>query len=36
VWAANMAGWTAAGQVPELATLFPAVPPPLPPRMPPA
>ncbi|MBD0024430.1 DUF4339 domain-containing protein [Gordonia pseudamarae] len=36
VWSANMAGWTAAGQVPELAALFPAVPPPLPPSMPPA
>ncbi|GAB05125.1 DUF4339 domain-containing protein [Gordonia amarae] len=36
VWSANMAGWTAAGSVAELAALFPAVPPPLPPQAPPA
>ena len=36
VWSANMAGWTAAGAVAELAPLFPAVPPPLPPQAPPA
>lgn len=29
VWAAGMAGWTPAGQVPQLASLFAAVPPPL-------
>lgn len=31
VWKAGMAAWTAAGQVPELQSLFAAVPPPLPP-----
>jgi len=31
VWRQGMAGWTPAGQVPELAELFAAVPPPLPP-----
>jgi membrane protease subunit (stomatin/prohibitin family) len=30
VWQEGMAAWTPAGQVPELAALFPAVPPPLP------
>lgn len=30
VWCAGMAGWTAAGQVPELADVFGSVPPPLP------
>ncbi|WP_069386439.1 SPFH domain-containing protein [Cellulosimicrobium cellulans] len=30
VWQEGMAGWTAAGQVPALSTLFAAVPPPLP------
>jgi membrane protease subunit (stomatin/prohibitin family) len=30
VWREGMAGWTAAGQVSELAPLFPATPPPLP------
>jgi membrane protease subunit (stomatin/prohibitin family) len=30
VWRDGMAGWTAAGEVPELATLFAAAPPPLP------
>lgn len=32
VWSEGMAGWTAAGQVPELAPVFGAVPPPLPPQ----
>jgi membrane protease subunit (stomatin/prohibitin family) len=32
VWKNGMAGWTAAGQVPELSTAFAAVPPPLPPQ----
>jgi membrane protease subunit (stomatin/prohibitin family) len=32
VWRAGMAAWTPAGQVPELAPLFAAVPPPLPPQ----
>jgi membrane protease subunit (stomatin/prohibitin family) len=32
VWKQGMAGWTGAGQVPELASVFGAVPPPLPPR----
>lgn len=32
VWADGMAGWTAAGQVPELGGVFAAVPPPLPPQ----
>ena len=31
VWQEGMAGWTAAGQVPALASLFAAIPPPLPP-----
>jgi membrane protease subunit (stomatin/prohibitin family) len=31
VWSEGMSGWTAAGQVPELASIFGAVPPPLPP-----
>lgn len=31
VWQEGMAGWTAAGQVPALSTLFAAIPPPLPP-----
>ncbi len=30
VWTAGMAGWSAAGQVPQLATLFAATPPPMP------
>jgi hypothetical protein len=30
VWRDGMAGWTAAGEVPELSTLFTAAPPPLP------
>jgi membrane protease subunit (stomatin/prohibitin family) len=34
VWRQGMAAWTPAGQVPELATLFAAVPPPLPPPVP--
>ncbi len=34
VWRQGMAAWTAAGQVPELAGLFGAVPPPLPPPPP--
>jgi len=34
VWKAGMAGWIAAGQVPELANLFAAVPPPPPPPPP--
>jgi membrane protease subunit (stomatin/prohibitin family) len=34
VWRQGMAAWTAAGQIPELATMFAAVPPPLPPAMP--
>ncbi|MEU7904964.1 SPFH domain-containing protein [Actinoplanes sp. NPDC049118] len=32
VWRNGMAGWVAAGQVPELSSAFAAVPPPLPPR----
>jgi hypothetical protein len=32
VWKEGMAGWVAAGQVPELAPVFGAVPPPLPPQ----
>ena len=32
VWTAGMAGWTAAGQVPQLAALFRATPPPPPPQ----
>jgi membrane protease subunit (stomatin/prohibitin family) len=32
VWKNGLAGWTAAGQVPELASVFAQVPPPLPPR----
>jgi membrane protease subunit (stomatin/prohibitin family) len=32
VWAEGMAGWTAAGQVPEIGGAFAAVPPPLPPQ----
>ncbi len=32
VWAEGMAGWTAAGQVPELGGVLGAVPPPLPPQ----
>ncbi len=32
VWKQGMGGWIAAGQVPDLAALFDAVPPPLPPR----
>lgn len=32
VWKNGMAGWTAAGEVPELQSLFAAVPPPLPPQ----
>ncbi|MEQ1824189.1 MAG: SPFH domain-containing protein [Fimbriimonadaceae bacterium] len=32
VWKAGMATWTAAGDVPEFATIFGAVPPPLPPQ----
>lgn len=32
VWAQGMAQWTQAGQVPELASIFAAVPPPLPPN----
>jgi len=32
VWSEGMAGWTAAGQVTELASVFGAVPPPLPPQ----
>ncbi|WP_017626147.1 SPFH domain-containing protein [Nocardiopsis chromatogenes] len=32
VWSEGMAQWTAAGQVPQLANLFGAVPPPLPPQ----
>jgi membrane protease subunit (stomatin/prohibitin family) len=32
VWREGMAAWTAAGQVSELAPLFPATPPPLPPQ----
>jgi membrane protease subunit (stomatin/prohibitin family) len=32
VWSEGMAGWTAAGQVAELASVFGAVPPPLPPQ----
>ena len=32
VWRNGMTGWAPAGQVPELAPLFGAVPPPLPPR----
>lgn len=32
VWRQGMAAWTPAGQVPELASLFEAVPPPLPPN----
>jgi len=32
VWRQGMTGWTAAGQVEELTTLFGAVPPPLPPK----
>ncbi len=35
VWRNGMNGWVAAGQVPELAGLFGAVPPPLPPSLPP-
>jgi hypothetical protein len=31
VWSQGMAGWTAAGQVADLAALFAATPPPLPP-----
>jgi len=31
VWKQGMANWTAAGQVPELSSLFAATPPPLPP-----
>jgi membrane protease subunit (stomatin/prohibitin family) len=34
VWKQGMAAWTAAGEVPELASLFAAVPPPLPPLPP--
>jgi len=33
VWREGMAAWTAAGQVPDVAALFTAVPPPLPPPM---
>ncbi|GAB4278743.1 MAG: SPFH domain-containing protein [Marinilabiliales bacterium] len=36
VWKQGMAGWTAAGQVPELAGLFAQTPPPPPPPPPPA
>ncbi|GAA2690624.1 MULTISPECIES: SPFH domain-containing protein [Actinoplanes] len=32
VWRNGLAGWTAAGQVPELSAVFAAVPPPLPPQ----
>ena len=32
VWCDGMAGWTAAGQVPEIGSAFAAVPPPLPPQ----
>jgi hypothetical protein len=32
VWKNGMAGWVAAGQVPELGSAFAAVPPPLPPQ----
>lgn len=32
VWASTLSGWTAAGQVPALASLFGPTPPPLPPR----
>ena len=32
VWREGMAAWSPAGQVPELATLFGAVPPPVPPQ----
>jgi membrane protease subunit (stomatin/prohibitin family) len=32
VWSEGMAAWTAAGQVPELSSVFGAVPPPLPPQ----
>ena len=35
VWKQGLAAWTAAGQVPELSSLFGAVPPPLPPAPPP-
>jgi hypothetical protein len=31
-WKQGMAAWTPAGEVPELAALFAAAPPPLPPR----
>ena len=34
VWHPGLAGWQAAGQVPELASLFAQVPPPLPPPLP--
>ena len=34
IWKAGMAAWTAAGQVPEVAKLFGAAPPPLPPQIP--
>ena len=34
VWTAGMSGWTAAGKVPQLAPLFAATPPPLPPPAP--
>lgn len=34
VWKAGMAGWTAAGQVPEMASVFASVPPPPPPPPP--
>jgi hypothetical protein len=33
VWREGMAGWAAAGQVPEVAPVFGAVPPPLPPQV---
>jgi membrane protease subunit (stomatin/prohibitin family) len=32
VWAEGLAGWTAAGEVPEIGGVFAAVPPPLPPQ----
>ena len=35
VWKQGLAAWTAAGQVPELSSLFGAMPPPLPPAPPP-
>jgi hypothetical protein len=32
IWAEGLAGWTAAGQVAEIGSVFAAVPPPLPPQ----